>query len=85
VPAASRGQHQDRHGDARVPPAPQHREAVHFRQSEIEHDRVVMLRLPQEIGALPVRGTIHGIPGLPERVRELPGQPCFILDDQHSH
>ena len=69
VPAAWGGQHQDGDRDPRVAPASKHREPVNFRQAQIEHDRVVALRLFEEIGALPVGRAVHRVPGVRERVR----------------
>ena len=64
VPRAARRQDQHRHGEAGVAPLAKHREAVHFRQAEIEDHRVVTLGAAQELSALAVGGMIHGIPRL---------------------
>ena len=85
VPAAARRQHQHRHGEPRVAPAPQDREAVDAGQAKVEHDRVVAFRLSEEIGALAVGRAIDRIPGVAERRRELTRQPRFVFDHQDPH
>ena len=48
APAVARGQHQHRHGAPGAPPGFQHRNAVHFRQADVEDDRVVGLRIRRD-------------------------------------
>jgi len=85
VPASARGQHQHRDGEARVPPAPQDRQAVDLGEPEVQHDGVVPFRLAKEVGALAVGGAIHRVAGIAERARELRRQQRFIFDDQDPH
>ena len=69
VPAAARGQDHDRHGETRLAPAPQQRQPVDLRQSEVEDDGVVAFGLAEKIGAFAVRGAVHGVAGRAERAR----------------
>ena len=52
-------------------------------QPEVEHDGVVALGLPEEVGALAVGGAVDRVAGLAERRRELLREPRFVFDDQH--
>jgi hypothetical protein len=85
VPAPARRQHEHRHRQPGVAPAPQDRQAVDFRQAQVEDDRVVALRLREEIPARAVAGAVHGIAGLAQRRRQLLRNPRFVFDDQDPH
>ena len=61
------------------------RQAVDPRQSEIEHDRVVALGVPEEVGAIAVGRDIHRVSGAAERFRQLGRQPRFVFNDQYPH
>ena len=52
-----------------VPPAPKQGEPIHFRQSKIEHNRVVLLGMRQKVRPFPVTGVIHGVSGCDQRLR----------------
>jgi hypothetical protein len=72
VPAPARGEHEDRDGIASVAPVAQQRQAVDLRQSKIQHDRIVALGLGEKVRPLAVARAIDRIPGVPQRVGELP-------------
>jgi hypothetical protein len=75
VPAAARGQDEDRHREPGVAPAAEHGQTVHARQAEVEDHRVVLFGLPQKIRALAVSGAVHGIARLAERRGQLLRDP----------
>ena len=54
-----------------VTPSPQHGQAVDIRQPEIEDNGVVLLGLAEEIGALTIARTVHGIAGVAKRAGQL--------------
>ena len=83
VPAAARGQDQDRHRQAGVAPAAEQREAVDLRQAQIEHHGVVALGVAEEVGALAVGRVVHRVAGLAERRRQLLRQPRLVFDDEN--
>jgi hypothetical protein len=85
VPAAAGREHEHRHGQPRVAPAPEDREPVHLRQAEVEHDRVVALGLREEVPAGAVGRAVDGVPRLPEGHGQLRRNPRFVFDDEHPH
>ena len=85
VPAAARGQHQHRRGDARFAPVPQHRQAIHLRQTQVEHHRVVSLGSSQKLRLLAVAGHVDGVPGLAQHAAKLFSQNDFVFDDEDAH
>ena len=85
VPAAPRRQDQDRDGHALLPPLFQPAEAVPCGQPEVQDDCVVLLGVDQEVSARAVRSGIDGVGRFLQRVRELPRQLRFVLDDQNFH
>ena len=50
------------------------RESVHFRQSEVEYYRIILLSVREEIGLLSIAGTVDRVSSSAERIRQLPGQ-----------
>ena len=64
---------------------PQHRQAIHLRQAQVEHHRVVSLGSSQELGLLPVAGQVDGIPRLTQHPAKLFSQNDFVFDDQDPH
>ena len=85
VPAAARREHQHRHGYSRVAPAAEQGEPIDLRQPEIEHDRVVLLRVAEEIGAFALGRAVDGIARVAKGGFELPRQQRFVFDDQYAH
>ena len=79
VPATPRGQYEDRHGNAGLPPLAQQREPIHARQAEVEHDGIIAFGLHEKVGALAVACSVNRVAGLAKRSKELPGQRRFIL------
>jgi hypothetical protein len=84
VPAAASGQHEHWHGDSRIAPSPQHRQAVETRQPEVEDDGVVRLSLAEEVGAFSVHGAVNRVAGLAKRACQLMRQQRLVLHDQHT-
>ena len=85
APAVARGQQQHRHGAAGAAPGFQHRNAVHLRQADIEHDRVVGLGLAEIVALLAVEGAVDHIAGLGQRRRKLAVQIGIVLDNEEPH
>jgi hypothetical protein len=85
VPATARRQYEDRHGQTGLTPAAQQRHPVNLREAEVQHHRVVRLRLCQEIGVFTVGGSVHRIAGLTKRGRQLLGQALLVFSNQNSH
>ena len=85
VPAAARGEHEHRQPQAGVAPAAQHGQSVDVRQSQIEHDRVVLFGARQKIRLRAVRRRVDRVARLAQRADQLPGQARFIFDDEHTH
>ena len=85
APAVAGGQHQHRHLAAVAPPALDDADAVHLRQADIEHDRVVGLGVAEEMAFLAVIGAVDHIARIGKRIRQLPVQVLVILDDEYAH
>ena len=85
MPAATRGQDENRKPDARLAPAAQNGEAIHLRQTEIEDRGVVVLGLPQEFGALAVLRAVDDVAGVGQGRSQLPRQRGFVFSDQDFH
>ena len=66
-------------------PMPQHREAVHLRQPEVEHDGVVALGSSQELGLLAVAGHVDGVTRLAQHTAKLFCQNDFVFDNEDAH
>ncbi len=61
APAVARGEHQHRHGAAGAAPGLQHRNAVHFRQADVEDDGVIGLAVAEEMALFAVEGAIDDV------------------------
>lgn len=72
MPASAGGQNEHGREDAHFPPPAKQGESVYFRQSEVEYNRVILLRVAEEIGLFPVGRAVDGIAGVGERFRQLP-------------
>jgi hypothetical protein len=84
VPAPSRGQNKHGHENPVFPPPSKQCEPVDFRQSQIEHNGIILLRVGKEIGLLPIGGAIDGIAGFAQRFCQLTGQKRFVFDNQNA-
>ena len=84
APAIARGEDQDRHGAAGAPPGFQHRDAVHFRQADIEDHRVVGLALAEIVPFLAVESAIDDIAGIGQRGGELPIEIRIVLNNKKA-
>ena len=85
APAVARGQDQHRHLAAVAPPALDDADAVHLRQADIEHHRVVGLGVAEKMPFLAVERLVDDIAGIDQRVGDLPVQVLVILDDEYAH
>jgi hypothetical protein len=84
MPAFAGGQHEYRTEHARFAPSPQKRQTIDFGKSEIEHDRIVLFGLRQEVGSLAVRCAVYRVAGGIESGQELLPQIRLIFDYQYS-
>ena len=83
VPGSPRGQNEHRREDTGLAPTAEQSKPVDFRQSQIEDYRVILFGVGEEIGSFAIGGAVNGVSGFGERYRQLPGQECFVLDDQN--
>ncbi len=84
APGVAGGEDQHRHLAAGLAPGLEHRDAVHFRQADVEHDRVVGFRLAEKNRLLAVEGAIDRIARLAERLYELAVQVLVVLDNEQA-
>ena len=68
-----------------VAPFLEHAHAVHLRQAEVEHGRVIRLGLAEEVAFLAIGREVDGIARLRQRFGKLPAQIGIIFDDENSH
>ena len=85
APPVARGQQDDRHLAIAAAPLLQDRNAVHFRQADIENDDIVGLGVAEEIAFLAVRRRIDGKSGIRQRRQKLAIKILIILDDERAH
>ena len=85
VPAAARGQHQNRQGEPGFTPAAQEREAIDAGQAEVEHHGVVNLGGRQEIGLFTIGRHVDGVTLPPQGRGQLRGQGIFVFGHQDFH
>ena len=85
APAVARRQHQHRHLAAVAPPALDDADAVHLRQADVEHHRVVRLGVAEEMAFLAIIGAVDDIARIGKGIRQLPVQVLVILDDEYAH
>ena len=64
APAVARGEDQNRHRALVAAPGLQHRNAVHLRQADVEHDGVIGFAVAEEMPLLAVEGAIDHIAGI---------------------
>lgn len=81
VPAAACGQNEHRRDDACLAPAAEQGETVYLGQTQVENHSIVLLGVSEEISLLAVGGAIDGVSALAKRIRQLAGQPWFVLND----
>ena len=84
APAIARRQDQYRHGAAGAPPGFQHRDAVHFRQADVEDDGVVRLALAEIMAFLAVEGAVDDVTGVGQRGRELPIEIGVVFNNEKA-
>ena len=78
---------QDQHRNLRVAPAqsPEHFEAGHRRQAEVEDQHVEVLRRQRAVGRLAVADDVDRVAGGAQRPRQPVGKDLVILGDQNPH
>ena len=84
APAVARGEDQDRHRAAVAAPCLQHRDAVHLRQADVEHDGVIGLAVAEEVPLLAVERAIDHIAGIGQRRRQLTVEIRIIFNDEQA-
>ena len=84
APAVARGEDQHRHRAAVAAPGLQHRDAVHLRQADVEHDGVIGLGVAEEVPLLAVEGAVDHIAGVGQRRRQLAVEIRIVLDDEQA-
>ena len=82
APTVARGEDEHWHGATGAAPGFQHRNAVHFRQPDVENNGVVGLALAEIMALLAVEGAIHDITGIGQRGRQLPIEIGIVLDNK---
>ena len=85
APAVARGEDQDRHRALVAAPGFQHRDAVHLRQADVEHDGVVGLAIAEIVPLLAVESTVDHIAGIAQRSGELAIEIRIVLNDEQAH
>ena len=85
APTVARREQQDRHGPPCPAPGFKHRNAVHLRQADIQHHRVVRFGLAEVVPLLTVKGTVDNVAGFGQRRRQLPVQVGIVLDNEKTH
>ncbi len=84
APAVARGEDQHRHGAPVAAPGLQHRNAVHLRQADIEHDRVIGLAVAEKVPLLAVERAIDHVAGVGQRRRELAIEIGIVFNDEQA-
>ena len=67
-----------------APPGFQHRDAVHLRQADIEHHRVIGLAVAEEMPLLAIEGAIDHVAGIGQRRGQLAVEVGIVFDDQKA-
>ena len=70
---------------SRPPPLFENRNAVHFRQTDIEDHDVIGLGVAEEIAFLAIERGIDRIAGIPQRRDQLAVEVFVIFDDECAH
>ncbi len=78
-------QHKDVGWRLAQPQAPQHLEAIHIRQTDIEHDQIELGRTQRKVGALAGCFVIHRMAGVREHPDQAFGEQRIIFDDEDAH
>ncbi len=85
APAIARREDQHRHLAAVPAPFLEHRDAVHLRQADVQHHRVIGLGIAEEMALLAVLRGVDRVAGFLEGRDELPIEISVVLDDEHPH
>ncbi len=85
LPVRARGENQNRQAAAEPAQRLDHRDAVAFRQAEVDDGRVVF-ELASEVDAfVTVGGCVDDVARILEILDELGAQPRIVFDHQHAH
>ena len=84
APAIARGEDQHGHGASLAPPGLQHRDAVHLRQADVQHDGVIGLAVAEEMSLLAVERAVDHIAGIGQRRRKLTIEVGIVFDDEKA-
>src|SRR5206468_4331370 len=84
APAIACGEDQHGHGAAGATPRFEYRDAVHFRQSDIQDDGIVRLTFAQIVPLLPIERPVDRIAGVRKSGSELSIEIRIILDDEET-
>jgi hypothetical protein len=78
---------EDQHGSpvSSCPQAPQHFDAVEFRQAEIEDDQCVVLRLQGRIGLVTAVNAVHRVFALAQQTAHPFGKVAIVFRQQDAH
>jgi hypothetical protein len=85
VPAVAGRQDENGHRQACAAPSAEQRKTVDFRQAEIEHHGIVLLRVAEEVSPLAIGGAIDDVARLSERGGELRRERRFVFRYEYSH
>ncbi len=85
APAVARGEDQNRHRAPVAAPCLQHRNAVHLRQADVEHDGVIGLAVAEIMPLLAVEGAVDHIAGVAQRRGELAIEIGIVFNDEQAH
>ena len=85
APSVAGGQDQDRHRAPGLAPRLEHRDAVALGQANVEHDRVIRLRVAAKPALLAVESAVDRIARGLERRRNLAIEIAIVFDNQKPH
>ncbi len=84
APAIAGGQDQHRHRASVAAPGLQHRDAVHLRQADVEHDGVVRFSVAEEVTFLAIEGAVNDIACVSQRGGQLTIEIGIIFNDKKA-
>ena len=85
APAVARGQDQNRHRALVAAPGFEHGNAVHLRQADVEHDRIIGFAVAEEMPLFAVEGAVDHISGVAQRRGKLTIEIRIVLNDKQAH
>ncbi len=84
APTIPRGEDQYRHRTPVTAPGFQHRNAVHLRQADVEHDSVIGFAVAEKMPFFTIEGAINDITGVGQRGGQLTIEVRIIFNDKQA-